>query len=1166
MSDTTPEKKPVSKLVENEQKTLEFWTKQNIFEKSLEQTKKGKEFIFYDGPPFATGLPHYGHILASTLKDVIPRYKTMQGFHVPRKWGWDCHGLPVENLVEKELNLETKKDIENYGIDTFNKVAEESVLRYAKDWREAIPRFGRWVDMDNDYRTMDSGYTESVWWVFKNLFDKKLIYEGFKVMHLCPRCETTLSNFEVNLGYKDIADISVFVKFKMKEEENTYFLAWTTTPWTLPGNVALAVGKDIEYVKVVYENTILILAKERLNELFANKEHMVLSTVKGSELVGLSYVPLFSYYDIKSLKNRENGFKVYGADFVTTTDGSGIVHIAPAFGEDDMKLGQAYSLPFIQHVGTDGKFKKEVTHFAGLDVKPKEDHQKSDVEMVKYLAHNNFLFEKKKINHSYPHCWRCNTPLLNYASSSWFVKVTAFKDKLVKANKKVSWTPKEVGEGRFGNWLLGARDWAISRSRFWGAPLPVWRSEDGEVFVPGSLKELVGRISSRNNYLVIRHGEAENNILGVYSSLVSNTHHLTTKGKAQVKASGRKLRKENIDIVVYSPLARTRETAEIVREALGLSRKECFADERLREFDAGDLNNTPITADGVYFANASEFAHKKFPNGESRHDVLVRTQSLLQDLEKKYAGKKILLITHGTPSSVLKAGAENTSLENLYEMNKGKDQYLGNAEYTQVAYKPLPLNQKGEIDLHRPYIDSVTLVSSKGKIMYRIPEVFDCWFESGSMPYGQHCFTGTPTKDFNPKGGFFKKPIGFPADFIAEGLDQTRGWFYVMMVLGVALFNKSPYKNVIVNGIILAENGEKMSKSLKNYPDPMLLINQYGADALRYYMLSSPVVSAQDLAFSEKGVDEVSKKLLQRLDNVVTFYELYADGTVRASASSPALLDKWILSRLSELGNEVTSRLDVYELDKATRPFMDFVDDLSTWYLRRSRDRFKSGDETDKKHALATTRYVLIELSKLFAPFVPFYAEYLYQKVKEGHVESVHLEKWTEYKPLNKSNLSLLTLMKEVRDVVSVGLEQRAKANIKVRQPLSSAILAEGRELPQELLDLVRDELNVKTVSFGKTGESKITLDLTITPELKAEGDIRELIRAIQDLRKKEGLTVSDRVALLLEADKEAESLVSKYKQEIMKVTLVSDVVFEIVPNGETVKVGEKIFILKINK
>lgn len=521
-----------SDIARREEEVLAFWNNNNIFKKSEEKDASKGEYVFYDGPPFANGPTHYGHILASTIKDAIPRYQTMRGFRVKRRWGWDCHGLPVENLIEKELGLKTKKDIESYGIEKFNDAARRSVMKYADDWRKIIPRLGRFVDMERDYKTMDTSYTESVWWIFKTLYDKKLIYKGFKAMHLCPRCGTTLSNFEVNQGYKDIKDFSVTVEFELEDsagtdgrtqptlseagEPKTFVLVWTTTPWTLPGNTAVAVNKDLEYVTIEKKDegdgslVRFILAKDRLEKVFGDDEYEIIDTYKGDILIGKKYKPPFDYFVDKNVEGKKNGWKIYHAPYVSTEDGTGIVHLAPAFGEEDLLLAQKEGIPIIHHVTQEGTFTDEVVDFKGMAVKPKEDHMSTDIEIIKALAHKGLLFAKEKIEHSYPHCWRCDTPLLNYASSSWFVEVTKFKNKLVSENKKVSWVPKEMGENRFGNWLEGARDWAISRSRYWGAPLPVWQNKkDNSYLAIGSIDELKAHTKrSGNTYLIMRHSEA----------------------------------------------------------------------------------------------------------------------------------------------------------------------------------------------------------------------------------------------------------------------------------------------------------------------------------------------------------------------------------------------------------------------------------------------------------------------------------------------------------------------------------------------------------------------------------------------------------------------------------------------------------------------------------
>ncbi len=1130
-----------SEVAKTEEATLAFWRQNKIFEQSLQQTKGGAEFTFYDGPPFATGLPHYGHILAGTIKDVIPRYQTMRGKYVARRWGWDCHGLPLENIVEAELGLKTKKDIEDLGIGKFNETARGMVLRYADDWKRIIPRLGRWVDMDDPYRTMDPSYSETIWWIFKNLYDKGLIYEGYKAMHLCPRCETTLSNFEVNQGYKDITDISVYVKFELADEPGTYVLAWTTTPWTLPGNVALAVNPEMVYVKVLQDGARFILLKERAEKIITG-DLKIEQEFSGKDLIGKSYKPVFDYYaKDEGLKNRENGWKIYGADFVTTDSGTGVVHIAPAFGDDDMKLGQKENLPFIQHVGTNGQFKKEVADFAGEQVKPKGDpkengqgHQKTDIEIIKNLAHRGLLFAKEKIVHSYPHCWRCDTPLLNYASSSWFVEVTKFRDDLVAANKKNTWVPEHIKEGRFGNWLEGARDWAISRSRFWGAPLPVWKcAECKKVKVVGNVAELVAAQKPRNKFIAMRHGQSESNVLGVVSGLPENQHHLTDQGKTEAKQAAEKLKNQKIDLVFVSPLLRTKETAEIVAAELGLTADQVVVDERLREVQTGEFNLRPINEYRDYFQNTLEKFTKPAPGGENLLEMKNRLMDFLAETDQKYQDKNILIITHEYAAWLLEAGAKGLDAKASAELKDQAEDFVKTGEMRELNYVPLPHNANYELDLHRPYIDEVKFVCDCGGEMKRVPDVFDCWFESGAMPYGQQHYLGQTLPDFDPT-----KNVGFPADFIAEGLDQTRGWFYSLIVLGVALFGKSPYDSVIVNGLVLAEDGSKMSKSKKNYPDPLEVVNKYGADAIRYYMINSPIVRGEDFAFAEKGVDEVYKKIILRLQNVVALYQMYADENIEAKSDSDNVLDQWMITRLNEAAGEVTKGLDNYELDKATRPFDLLVDDLSTWYVRRSRERFKNdADTADKQAALQTTKYVLLELAKLLAPVMPFLAERIYRDMG-GKKESVHLENWPQ---VEKVNHDVVVEMELVRELVSYGLEARAKAKIKIRQPLQK--LKVKTNLLQGYKYLVADEVNVKEVLFTEGLIDRIELDTTITPELEAEGKMRDLLREVQDLRKNHNLNPSDRVKLF--AGQEHYDLAQKFASEFLRVAGVVEIILD---------------------
>src|SRR3989344_577039 len=925
-----------SETAKREENILAFWKERKIFEKSLQKDAPKGEYVFYDGPPFATGLPHYGHLVASVIKDVVPRYWTMRGYRVPRVWGWDCHGLPIENIVEKELGFKHKKEIKEYGIAKFNEFCRSRVLTYASEWEKIIPRIGRWADMEHAYRTMDKPFMESVWWVFKQLYDKGLVYEDYRSMHICPRCETTLSQQEVSEGYKDVKDISVTVKFELVDEPGTYFLAWTTTPWTLPGNVALAVGAEVTYVKVKIPEGFAWLANDRLVTIVPEAE--ILEERKGQELAGIKYKPLFDYYaKDESLKNRENGWKVYTADFITTEAGTGIAHEAPAFGSDDWELAKKESLPFVQHVNMDGSFKKEVTDFSGRDVKPIDDPQATDVLIIKYLAHNGLLLSKEKIEHSYPHCWRCDTPLLNYATSSWFVSVTKLKENLLENAKNINWSPAHIKEGRFGDWLEGARDWSISRQRFWASVIPIWVCE--------------------------------------------------------------KCKEKRV------------------------------------------------------FGSASEL--------------------------EAASGKKI-------------------------------------------------------DDLHKHIVDEITVPCRCGQVMRRIPDVLDTWFDSGSMPYGERHYP------FDNKESFDKV---FPAQFIAEALDQTRAWFYYLHVLAGALFNKNAFQNVIVNGIVLAEDGKKMSKKLQNYPDPMEVVDRYGADALRLYLLNSPVMQAENLSFSEKGVDEIVKKNIGRLNNVLAFYKLYEDGTLR-DWKSENILDRWILARLDQLIHESTKGYEAYQLDTATRPVAKFIDDLSVWYLRRSRDRFKEEGE-DKKAALATLRYVLHTLARVTAPSMPFFAEHLFQAVRESEdEESVHLAIWPEGRATanfirrllgrGSEASQLIAAMEAARTVVTQALEARDAAKIKVRQPLASLFIPGNSNIIAELLSIVADEVNVKKVE--KKGDA-VTLDTNITRELQEEGFVRDTIREIQAYRKAQNLKPGESATYTSTASAENRSIIEKNLDEIQKAT-----------------------------
>ena len=836
-------------IPEIEKKILEFWNKEKIFKKSLEKpldkTRGKKDFVFYDGPPFATGTPHYGHIVASLMKDIVPRYWTMRGYHVERKWGWDTHGLPIEVIVEEELGIKNKKDVEKIGIDKFNETCRSKVLMYAGEWRKVIERLGRWADMDNDYKTMDLEFMESVWWAFKQLWDKGLIYEGYKSMHICPRCETTLSQSEVSQNYLDVKDVAVTIKFELLDPdvtsgqvEPTYILAWTTTPWTLIGNVALAIGGGLKYIKVRSRNENYILVEENLGKIFADKKYEIIEKINAKDLEGKKYKPVFDYFVGKDMPNKENLYTIQLANFVSTEDGTGVVHIAPAFGEDDMNLSKEKNLPFIQHVKMNGQITDEVKDFVGLEVKPRDNPMATDKKIIEYLKNKNLLFSEEEYTHSYPYCYRCESPLLNYATSSLFVNIIKLKDKLLKNAQKINWIPEHIKEGRFGKWLEGAKDWSISRQRFWGSVIPIW---------------------------------------------------ICDKCK-----------------------------------------------------------------------------------------------------EKKVIG----------------------SIKELEELSGGK-----------------------VTDLHKHFVDKITFPckkcahstgSGRGGTMKRISDVLDCWFESGSMPYGQMHYP------FENKEKFEKN---FPAQFIAEGVDQTRAWFYYLHVLSTAIKDNEAFKNVVANGMVLAEDGKKMSKHLNNYPDPLEVFEKYGADAVRYYLATSPVMKAEDLCFSEKAVDEVVKKVLLILLNVVAFYKLFGGPTQGGSApGGKNILDKWILSKLESLKKEISDGYEHYDLNKATKPISGFVGELSTWYLRRSRERFKSDNENEKKQAVQTLKYVLLELSKLMAPVMPFVSDYIYKEITND--VSVHLCDWPE---VNKKLIDekLEKEMEQIRNICSLALQARAEKGVKVRQPLA---------------------------------------------------------------------------------------------------------------------------------
>lgn len=1212
---------------EKELEILEFWEKNKIFEKSLIENGNGKieknNYSFYDGPPFATGLPHFGHLLQSYLKDSIPRYQTMKGKYVRRVWGWDSHGLPIENLIEKELGFKSKAEIEAYGIGNFTKAATDSVLRFESDWKKIIPRLGRWVDMENRYITLSNTYTESCWWAFGELYKKGLVYEGYKVMHICPRCETPLAASEVALGYADVKDISVYVKFELEqsidEEKNgkTYLLAWTTTPWTLPGNTAIAINKEIDYVKILYTGPTgvekLILAKDLVEKVLAtppnpsskeesNSAHVqfeIVEEFKGEKLIGKKYKPIFDYYNnpesLENLKSKnnpavkmENIWKVWHADFVTANTGTGIAHEAPAFGEDDYHLAIANNIPLILHIAMDGKFLPAVKDFDGLRVKWKGETQATDKKIVEFLqTKTNNFFAQEIITHSYPLCWRCETPLLNFATNSWFVAVSKMREKLVEENKKVYWVPENVRDGRMGQWLEGARDWALSRNRYWGAPIPVWKcsvptlDKGGlggvDVFIPTSLKDLQTRTKSINNYFLIRHGETDANkknldvtenaiASGVIDCILGEDFSLNQEGVKQAIKAGETFKENHKDIslesivIISSPYKRTLETAKIIAKSLGINENQIQIDKSVEEWQVGKENNGK-TWDQFYQENKGVNYLYKLMQGatETKIDVQNRMAKFITSLEDKYVNetekKNIIIVSHKSPIACIISRNNGELFEsgtgNLPAWHNSK-----NCEIVNLDWHPLPIDEKGAVNFHLPFVDNLKVYDNNGNLMKREGGVFDCWFESGSMPYAQFHYP------FENKELFAQN---YPAEFIAEAQDQTRGWFYTMLVLGVGLFDKSPFRSVITSGMINAADGKKMSKSLKNYSDPMEVVEKYGSDALRYYVLSSPAVKGESMKFSDESVKQVYSKNISRLLNVLSFYKMYAPENagghwfVNAKSISDNVLDKYIVSRLKQVKHEVTTGFEELYVDAAFRPIEKFIDDLSVWYLRRSRDRFKSSNPDEVLQVMQTCKFVLQNFAKVLAPIMPFTAEMIWQEVKDKtQPDSVHLTGWGEVENMESQDFENIDKMEMVREMVSIILDERIKEKIKVRQPLASATFNSGKYISifqdDNYLQEIREETNIREVT-NKPGPHEVqdlpptklcTLDINLTPELKMEGTYRELVRLIQDKRKEANLKVSDLVDIILPNSLSPleKDVVEKMGEELKKETGLKNISF----------------------
>jgi len=908
-------------IKETEEKILKFWKKDRTFEKSLKNTQKGKPYIFYDGPPFATGLPHYGHLLASVLKDVFPRFFTMKGMYVKRNWGWDCHGLPVENVVEKQLKLNSKGEIEKIGVKKFNDACRSSVLTFAKDWKKFIDRIGRWVDFEKGYKTMDNSYIESVWWAFKQLYEKKYLYEGEKILMYCPRCSTPLAKSEIAMdnSYKKVTDLTVVVKLKLIDED-VYALAWTTTPWTLISNLALAVSPKLTYVYVKdnSDKNTYILAKNLLDKFYKSKsEYKIIKEVKGKDLEGKKYVPLYDYFS-----NTPNAFKFLLGDFVTADEGTGIVHTAPAFGEDDHAVCKKYNIPLVQPVDETGHFTKEVKDYAGKYI-----HDINE-EIVIDLKKSGKAIMSRKMEHEYPFCYRCDTKLMYRALPAWFVDIQKIKKRLLQLNSKINWIPEFLKEGRMTHNISTAPDWNITRNRYWATAIPIWKSKSGKIKVLGSIKEL-----------------------------------------------------------------------------------------------------------------------------------------------EKFA-------------------------------------------------KNLP---KGKVDLHKDYLDKVKL-EVNGEEYTRIPEVLDCWFESGAMTFAQFHYP------FENKA-FFEK--NFPAQFVVEYIGQTRAWFYYMLSLSAILFDKIPFENVLTTGTILAEDGQKMSKSKKNYPDPLKVIEKYGADALRFYLLESPVMNADNFNFSEKGLEEVYRKVTLLLYNVGKFYSEYKEKKNQDYVKSKNVMDKWILSKTENLLKEVEENLKKYNTIKACSKIKNYFDLLSTWYIRNSRERFNEEDSDAK----STLRYVLEKVLRICAPIIPFATEKIFQDLNENK-KSIHLEKWPIQNP-KLINISLEKQMELVKEIVSIGLRQRDQNKIGLKWPLQNVQVASKVKLTKELKQIIIEELNVKELIEKPCNDTEleIKLNTTLTPALETEGYAREISRKVQAFRKEIGLKKQDKINLILSSNSELNDLFEAQKNLIKERT-----------------------------
>jgi len=1153
--------------LKREEKILDFWRDNNIFEKSLENRQKAKRFVWWEGPPTANGRPGIHHLLGRAFKDLYGRYKSMRGFYVLRKSGWDTHGLPVEIEIEKELGFKNKKDIEAYGIAEFNKKAKESVWKYKTEWEDMTRRMGFWLDMNHPYITYENNYIESVWNIIKKIWDKNLLYLAHRVVPFCVRCGTPLSSHEVAQGYKTVTDKSVTVKFLISNLEflkkfqasgsKVYVLAWTTTPWTLPGNVALAVGKNVQYILVSKNNEKYIIAKDLAEKVLGN-DYKIEKEIMGKELVGLDYEALF---DIKELKSNKS-YKIYEADFVSTQDGTGVVHTAVMYGEDDYNLGTKIGLPKFHTVDEQGKFIHVEDGLNGMYVKDK----KTENLIFEILERNGNLFKTEEYEHDYPFCWRCGTPLLYYAKNSWFIKMSAVNKKLLENNQKINWIPEHIKEGRFGQWLKEGKDWAFSRERYWGTPLPVWKcTKCPEYKVAGSLDDLEKyRFKQKNDYYILRHGHSDKNFDGdkpeiVSSQLDQDKYHLTQKGVNQIKKVAKQLKKMGgVDLVVASPFIRTKETAKIIADELKIKLE---IDETIGEVNHGSAcEGRSEHVCEIY--NDNQGWETKTADGESWGDVRRRMSSFMCQLDKKHDGKKILIVSHGDPLWLLETFVQGLTGEVI--LSGGRLMPL-QGELKKIDFKNWPYDENGNLDMHRPYVDDVTLKCDAslpdgqkcGSEMKKIPDLIDVWFDSGAMPYAQWHWP-FDTAQGKPFEKTFKEQ--FPADFIVEAVDQTRGWFFTLLAVSTLLDKNNPYKNVICHGHVLDEKGQKMSKSKGNVVSPFEIMEKFGADSARWYFytINSP---GESKLFSEKDVQSKLVGFFSTLQNCLRFYELYSDkiGNWKLEIGNSNLLDRWILSRFNGLVEVVTNDLDKYEVTNSARAIEKFIsEDFSNWWLRRSRKR---------KESLGLLRFLLLEISKIIAPFTPFLAEDFHTRLHRGRssgTESVHLHNWPK---ANKKLIDkeLEKQMQEVQNIVTQGLAQRKEKQIKVRQPLRAVHLGLSNEFPEDLEVLIKGELNVKEVVYDKSQKDLVVLNTELDQALIYEGYARELIRQIQDMRKEAGYKMDEEVFGQWHSDDpDLSSAINKWSDEIGKDVLLNN--FENSSRGDNVFDVQKEFEITTGK